>query len=249
MGGQGIEFVQIFWSKRQCGIPTRRKQPITKEGCKLEGVEDINSKLLNSRLKAQFGVGVIQAMWRGVAVKRIEQCGRSQSDLSLGVGRHRQKASQRSNHWEMGHFIRGEAMLQQMKLVHLNITGHSASSTYADQASKVCNVLKKVLARCVAPSMGKMKRICQTWTGLAKHWFMVRRLVCRRHPRGTLVGRVFPNYIEGCVMPKTRGQSRTKSTLRSHATGLDVSVFWMFPNIGSLPADTWTLTRFHFQLW
>lgn len=61
------------------------------------------------------------------------------------AGRHRQKASQRSNHWEMGHFIRGEAMLQQMKLVHLNITGHSASSTYADQASKGCNVLEKYL--------------------------------------------------------------------------------------------------------
>jgi len=60
--GAGNRICANFLVKRQCGIPTGRKQPITKEGCKLEGVEDINSKLLNSRLKAQFGLGVIQAM-------------------------------------------------------------------------------------------------------------------------------------------------------------------------------------------
>ena len=110
--------------------------------------------------------------------------------------------------------------------------------------------LRKVLALRVAPSsMGENQEDLAEgkWPDMDRtgwHWFMVRRLVCCcRHPRGTLVGRVFPNYIEGRVMPKTRGQSRTKSMLRSHATGLDVSVFWMFPNIGSV-ADTWTLTRF-----
>jgi len=63
--GAGNRICANFLVKRQCGIPTGRKQPITKEGCKLEGVEDINSKLLNSRLKAQFGVGVIQGQCEG----------------------------------------------------------------------------------------------------------------------------------------------------------------------------------------